>query len=81
MDILSWDVLAFESDEYEQQLSEACTRVGATLSGYEVTPSFRYVVRASREQIFGVVALVPWIKYYYRSEIRNAECTLIETDR
>ena len=75
----SWDVLAFQSDAHESDLRDACAQVGAKLHDYNVSPSFRYVVLASREQMHRVVALVPWIKHYHASEMRNVECALIET--
>ena len=76
-----WDVPAFEKLEYEQQLRDACNKVGASFYGYEVTPAFRYIVCASIEQMNYIAVMVPWIKYFHTSIIRNKECVLVETDK
>lgn len=76
-----WDVPAFDSDVTRNQLSSACEEVGATLHSYEVTPAFRYIVLSTREQMHRIAALVPWIKYFHKSEIRNKECIFFEENR
>lgn len=78
-DILFWDILGFESNEHEQQLRDICRRIGATYQGCKVTPSFRYVIQATQGQLYCIVDLLQWIKHFYPSYIRNAECVLTET--
>ena len=75
---VSWDILAFEHNIHEQQLREICTNLGAILLDCEVTPAFRYVVRASRDQMQHIAIMIPWIKQYHRSDIRFEECDLNE---
>ena len=75
-----WDVLAFKSDAHLEQLTRACLEVGASYVDYEVTPSFRYVVRATKEQADRLREMIPWAKYWIDSKIRHNQCNLVETD-
>lgn len=75
-----WDVPAFQIPSNEQQLRSVCEKVGASFQGYEVSPAFRYVVFASREQMLLIAQFVPWVKYFHVSVIRNKECVFIETE-
>ena len=77
--MIFWDILGFESNDHERQLRDICRQVGAKYQNSEVTPSFRYVVQATQGQISCIVDILPWIKHWYPSCVRNSECALVET--